>query len=219
MERKLDSLKHILKRIDEINETGKNPYIRIQMEREKQNITYERLAEEVEDIKDNNDIKDIKDTELDNLRKILTNGKRIKPKLVEILNDILGIQDELDNGGVVAVYHYEKNRPVHVGKPSKDKKEKQQKLYDEAQKEKSNPEKGVYNIDELLLNFVDNSDEWDYYEREMIQKKYLEEVEFLKKALLIYREIPQLFDEIFSVISFEEEDEEKLKALQIEIRE
>lgn len=147
MKSNLNSLRRIVNRIDELSATGKNPYKWIQMEREKQNITYAQLAEKIEGL------------EPDTLRKILTNGKRIDDDLVKKLNTILGIQDELDNGEVVAVYHYEKNRPVHVGKTSKDEKEKQQKLYDEAQTKKSHPEKDEYSIDELLLNFADNSDE------------------------------------------------------------
>lgn len=207
MKSNLNSLRSIVNRIDELRETGKNPYKQIQMEREKQNITYAQLAEKIEGL------------EPDTLRKILTNGKRIDYDLVQKLNAILGIQDVIDNSEAIAVYHYEKNRPAHVGKPSKDEKEEQQKLYDEAQRKKSNPEKGEYSMDELLLDFADNSDEWEYNELIHLDNERRKEIDFLKRALLIYREFPQAFDELFSTITFEEQDEENLKCLEIEIRE
>lgn len=96
MKSNLNSLRSIVNRIDELRETGKNPYKQIQMEREKQNITYAQLAEKIEGL------------EPDTLRKILTNGKRIDYDLVQKLNAILGIQDVIDNSEAIAVYHYEK---------------------------------------------------------------------------------------------------------------
>lgn len=74
-------------------------------------------------------------------------------------------------------------------------------------------------MDELLLDFADNSDEWEYNELIHLDNERRKEIDFLKRALLIYREFPQAFDELFSTITFEEQDEENLKCLEIEIRE
>lgn len=146
----------------------------------------------------------------------MNGGRKIDPELLKELYAVLGIQNELDNNEAVAVYHYIKNKIAHAGQPSEVDRAEQQKLYNEAQQRKSDPDKGEYSIDELLLNFADNAEKSEYYE---LEKEHLSEIKFFKRALLIYREFPHAFDDLFSTIPFKEQDEEKLKRLEIEIRE
>lgn len=201
----MNSLRKIRDRVNDLKDIGKNPYRRILMEKEKQNVTYDYLVENLDD----------KNMSVELLKKNLTKGKFFDPALVEQLYKILGIHSEFDNNEAVAIYHYTKTRPSNVGRPSNSDKANRQILYNKAQQRKSNHDKGEYSIDELLLNFADNSDEAEHYELECFAK----EIDFLKRALLIYREFPQAFDDLFSTITFDEQDEEKLKRLEIEIHE
>lgn len=149
---KLNSIRKIKERVDNLEKIGKNPYKRILMEKEKQGVTYEELAEKVEGL------------ESDALRKMLTNGTRVDYDIVKRLNEALGIQEELDNNEAVAVYHYTQNRPAHVGRVSNEDKLEKQKLYVDAQQRKSERDKGEYSIDELLLDWKDRSDADEYCE-------------------------------------------------------
>ena len=176
----IKSLREIKTRMDELSEVSevkKNPYKRILMEKEKQNISYEDLAKQLVCVS------------AESLKKQLTKGKIANPDLVKELYDILDIQDEFDNNEALAVYHYMENRPSDAGRPSKADRAKRQDLYDEAQQRKSDYDKGEYSIDELLLNYADNSEEAEYFEMKMLEREPLEEVEFLKKALLIYNKV------------------------------
>ena len=205
----LCSLKYITNRIDELEKIGKYAYNRVLMEKEKQKLTYDDLSKMLQvsfGIK----------IDSENLRKKLNSGRKIDPELLKELYAVLGIQNELDNNEAVAVYHYTKNKTTHIGQPSEVDRAEQQKLYNEAQQRKSDPDKGEYSIDELFLNFADSGEESEYYE---LEKEHLREINFLKRALLIYREFPQAFDDLFSTITFEEQDEEKLKRLEIEFHE
>lgn len=195
---------------------GKYPYNRILMEKEKRGLTYNELRDE---LKKKSGI----EISAENLKKKLTSGRKPDPDLVEDLNSILDIKGEISNEEASAIYYYMMNRPQFKGFKSinniSDFKEEQNKVYDEILQRKSDFDKGEYNIDKLILDGLDYADEEEYFEMELAEKERLEEIDFLKRVLLIYREIPQLFDEILSVFNFEDEDEEKLKNIEIEIHE
>ncbi|MGN1144963.1 MAG: hypothetical protein ACI4R5_00830 [Acetatifactor sp.] len=204
----MNSLREIKDRIDSLNTIGKNPYKRILMEKEKQNLSYDYLAEQLGEY-----------IPADTLKKQLTKGKYIDPTLVKQLYGILGIQDELDNNEAVAIYHYTENRPSDAGRPSNMDKVKRQNLYNEAQKRKSAPDKGEYSIDELLLNWAEHGDESEYQEIKYLEEEHLKEIDFLKRVLILYREFPQELEELLSDFVFEDADFEKLNHIEISIYE
>ena len=129
-------------------ELDKDSYKRILAKKNEKKLSYDDLAKNLSGVKP------------DDLKKILTaeRHQRIDEDIVQKLYDVLGIQGELDNNEAVAVLHYIKNRPSDSGRPSKDDLDKRQKLYDEAHQRKSNPDKGEYSIDELLLDWSDMDD-------------------------------------------------------------
>ncbi len=194
--------------IAEIRKIGCNPYNRIIMEKEKQDFTYKKLCKILSE-EFNYTIAE------ESLKKTLTCGRKLDSYLVNMLNEILGIRGEIDNEEALAIYHYIKHRPKFDGYPTKDKKEKQQEMFDVAHHIKNDP---CY-INKLLLESMDNAEREDADELERLHKKRREEIEFLKRALLIYRKSPHAFDKPFSTTTLTEQDEEKLKCLEIEIHE
>lgn len=197
------------RQIAEIRKIGYDPYNRIIMEKEKQGFTYERLRDILKNGKYHYKIS------TESLKKALTAGRKLDIYLVKMLNDILGIQDEIDDEEALAIYHYIKNRPKFDGYPTKATKDKQQEMFDVAHRIKNNP---CY-INRLLLESMNNAEREEADELERLDNERRKEIDFLKHALLIYREFPQAFDDLFSTIIFEEQDEENLKRLEIEIRE
>ena len=187
--------------IAEIRKIGYHPYNRIIMEKEKKNFTYENLHIILEQ-KYNYSIA------VEALKKKLTGGRKPDPFLVMHLNEILNIQGEIDNEEAAVIYYYIKNRPKFKNFPTKSQKEAQQEVYDLAYQLKH----PCY-IYKLVLDYLDN------VEKEEADELEQTEANLLKSALLIYREFPQVFDELFNTVIFEEQDREKLKHLEIKIRE
>lgn len=187
--------------IAEIRKIGYHPYNRIIMEKEKKNFTYKELRTILKQ-------KYKFPIDAENLKKKLTGGRKPDPILVMYLNEILGIQGEIDNEEAAVIYYYIKNRPKFESFPTKCKKEEQQEVYDLAYQLKH----PCY-IYKLVLDYLDNVEKEEADELEQTESN------LLKSALLIYREFPQVFDELFNTVIFEEEDREKLKRLEIKIRE
>lgn len=205
------SLRGIMNRVKDLKDTGKNPYKRILMEKEKQNLSYEDLAEKLSGV------------EPDTLRKMLKTGQRIDEDIVQELYRVLGIQGELDNNEAVAVHHYIKNRPSDSGRPSKDDLDKRQKLYDEAHQRKSNPDKGEYSIDALLLDWSDMDDaeiesltDDPEIENSTDDGTY-DEIGLLKRVLILNRQFPELFEELISNFEFEKAELEEMEHMEISI--
>lgn len=195
------SLRGIMNRVKELKDTGKNPYRRILMEKEKQNLSYEDLVVELNGV------------EPDTLGKMLKTGQKIDEDIVQELYRVLNIQGELDNNEAVAVHHYIKNRPSDSGRPSKDDLDKRQKLYDEAHQRKSNPDKGEYSVDELLLNWADMDDP----EIESSMDDTYDEIGLLKRVLILNRQFPELFEELISNFEFEKAELEQMEHMEISI--
>lgn len=202
----LNSLRKIRERIDNLEEIGTNPYKRILMEKEKQNLSYFDLSKKLES----------KGIEIDyqDLRKKLTSGKRYDSQLITTLNEILHLEGEINNNDAVAIYHYIKNRDSNAGKPSKAKKDKRQVLYNDALSRKSDPDNGAYSIDELLLDYA-NREEEEFIE----ENDYFNETRILKQILLIYRKYPQVINDLLNDITFDKEDEDIFSHIEIEINE